>query len=204
MAEFTSIYFDTNTIHQSWQDLNGAMNNTVHLARNLGIGLFCLSQCKWRLKVVGCANIGRRPVNCARSSATCEHTWGRSAQAVPWLALTLPDEDDLNRRCHEEVSCLFSKAGLQLVPMPAVELRDVLLLSIRRELALENKDKNFQDTLIYLSVIEHLVTAQPARTGVLATADGVFSRKSDVLKIARRNSRCGHSLLKARRGAQAA
>jgi hypothetical protein len=78
------------------------------------------------------------------------------------------------------VTKLLSSRGIETCPLPTVELSGLVDAAVQRELAFEDSGKGFQDTVIFLSVVQHL--QHKARKGIPVSTDKIFEERREALR----------------------
>lgn len=88
---------------------------------------------------------------------------------------TVPDTNQLSKIYDELTEQLKLKLHIQTIPLTTRSSEELLNLAIHKKVAFEDYGKGFQDTLIYLSAVDHLKTI-PKRLGAFVSSDGGFQK----------------------------
>ncbi len=167
------IFVDTNTLDQAWPELSGKMRTALESARLLNITvelpdpvlLELDNRCKERI---------RKHSEEIKTSLRNLRRLGIDIPQPPLEANALFDRY-LDRRSHALTH--FSRT----TPFVSCTIDELFREAIGRKLLFGEQGRNFQDVVIYRSVIERLKTHEGGR-GVLVTKDSVFSERREQLR----------------------
>lgn len=165
-----SIYFDTNALEVAWPGISKVIEGIALAAGELGLSVHIPEPVLRELA----AHWPQRFSDARNSLRVLSAAGVIEAVEVP----DLPQAQISYERSVREV---LAKYNVTTTPLPCASCDDLFDYAIRQDLAFENEGKNFQDTVIVLSIIEHILSTGKT-AGVLVSSDRVFTRKSAVLK----------------------
>ena len=175
-AELHYIYLDTNVFDQAWPQLSKEVKRIIAAARSRGILVY--------LPEVVLRELNRHwleDVELGRAQFQQAHDQVRRLGLGTIDPPLLNSDTETNAAYVRKVADLLTSTGIKSIPLPSVSCDELLGFAIRQEVAFEDEGKNFQDSLIVLSVVDHMKTA-PKSVGVLVSRDGVFKRKRPSLE----------------------
>jgi len=178
---FRRIYFDTNVLLENgWPSLSSRLANVLSFSKGLGVTLHIpevvyaeLAACR-RRDYISEQQQAASKVRNLRAQLSELNVDPSAVQEVPdVLTAALNGYCDIVEGLKQE----FTVCGL-----PTINMADLVAKAAGYELAFEDNDKGFKDTLIFLSVVEDLKHASPALSAVFVSKDGVFRQRRDELE----------------------
>ena len=182
MAAFDPIYFDSNVlIASNWPKLSAVLENLLLLARIFKIDLFLPRAVEEELEAHWIRILDDKLAKVERSiRQLTEYTSNASVEDVD---LVLPDRSRALEDYRQQVNNLKEKWAIHTAPLTQRDIAEIFTMSVCHHPPFKEKDVGFRDTVIYLSVIDHLVKA-PGHIGAFVSQDGIFS-KPKVLELAK-------------------
>jgi len=176
MLRFKRIYFDANQLLEGgWPRGNLELTNVLCFAGELCIPVFIPEPVERELEErwVHEALDKTKEIR-ARVQGLSKHC--RDIVAVNG-SVELPNENELRDAYRVQAKALRDKWGISVSPLTTRSLREVFEMSVSRKQPFKSaKDKNFQDTVIYLSIIDHLRSDTEPEAAAFVTRDGVFQK----------------------------
>jgi hypothetical protein len=179
---FRRIYFDTNVLLENgWPSLSSRLANVVSFSKGLGVTLHVpdvvyaeLAACR-RRDYTSEQQQAASKVRNLRARLSELNVDPSAVQEVPdVLTAALNGYRDIVEGLKQE----FIACGL-----PTINMADLVSKAAGYELAFEENDKGFKDTLIFLSVVEDLKHASPAVSAVIVSKDGIFRQRREDLEV---------------------
>lgn len=172
MAPFTRIYFDTNVlIAANWPKPSAALERLLDLARLVKVGVFLPKAVEDELEVHWNRLFDEKHTKAKRSvSDLKKHT----AQSDATADDLLPKKDAALATYRKNVKSLKSQWKIETVPLTVRPTDELFRMAICDEPPFQERDVGFQDTVIYLSVVDHLVK-ESGHVGAFISQDGIFS-----------------------------
>lgn len=177
-ADLDTIFLDTNVLDRSWPSLSNEIRRIARAANDLNIS-------------VHIPEVVRREL---------DHHWRTSLDALPtkldqiryeyarivgdgWPSVKVPTSAEAHSTYLRAIEETLKGHNIVEHPdLPNVSCSELLDYAIQRDIAFEEEGKNFQDSLIVLSAVEHMIATSKV-AGVIVSNDGVFERKRAVLEL---------------------
>lgn len=178
---FDRIYFDTEPLYAAgWPHLSVLLQNVASLANGLNISLHLPAAVYLELQARRLADYDAE-FKAAQSRTSMLRArlkeLGGDASQIP----ELPDVRTEMRNCYLASVESLKDTFLQ-TPTPALQFQDLLSNALGYELAFEQGDKGFKDTVIFLSAMEEVRGSSRPTTAVFVSQDGVFRKKKEHLE----------------------
>jgi hypothetical protein len=174
-ANFTSIYFDTNIlVGQGWPRISAALERVLSLCKSLNLAVFIP-----RVVEIEMENRWVRAYESTCDglrSATHNYSGYHEILKVKQTASPELIESSTARAAYRDrVAHLKNHWTIGIVPVPSIPMVDVVQMASLRKIAFEETGVGFQDSLIVLSVLEHVRDTGTMRA--LVSNDGIFDRR---------------------------
>jgi len=183
MLSFKRIYFDSEPLVASgWPSLSAKVQVVLNLAQSLGVSTYMPHAVREELEAGWCANL-QRNVKALRKAADVLNR-GLRAVGSHFELGTVPTTDESVEAYRGRVDATIEKWKLQTVDFASMTATDFFRLALARKAPFhEDTDEGFKDSMILISVIEHL-EHDPAPS-VLVTKDRRFA-KAEVPTLAKK------------------
>ena len=177
-GDFDNVYLDTQVLAaQGWPRESSEMHIFLFLAQLLGVTVFLPEG----------VEIERRrqwPGEMKRLIKTLETNWKQLDGSCKVFAemnfsvgsaapLKIPLEHETTNSYDRLSGDLKQRWGIQTIPLATRDSTELFNLAVNKKAAFEEHGKGFQDTLIYLSVLDHLQTTSSGR-GAFVSEDNIF------------------------------
>jgi len=180
LPSFDRIYFDTEPlVAAGWPHLSVVLENVALLAKALNISLH-VPELVYRELEARCFSDYDTEFDAATKRITALRNRLKSLGGQPLQVPQIPDLRTEMRKLYL-ATLEQRKQTFRPSPTPAMQTENLLEMAIAYELAFEQGDKGFKDTMIFLSVVEE-VKSSPNATAIFVSNDGVFGRKKDELE----------------------
>jgi hypothetical protein len=181
LPPFDRIYFDTEPlVAAGWPDLSVPLQNVANLAKGLNISLHVPEVAYLELEARCLRNY-----EAMFKTAVAKTSELRSRLKVlggdPSQIRVVPDVQVEMRNRYLATAEVLKQTFLAS-PTPALQTHDLLKMAIKYELAFEEDDKGFRDTMIFLSVVEEVRGSPKPIAAVLVSKDSVFRNKKEPLE----------------------
>ncbi|OGX35656.1 MAG: hypothetical protein A3C36_00360 [Omnitrophica WOR_2 bacterium RIFCSPHIGHO2_02_FULL_52_10] len=172
MAPFTRIYFDTNIlIAANWPKPSAALERLLDLAQLLRVSVFVPKAVEDELEAHWNRLFDEKRTKATKSLTDLKK---HSAQSDLDSDDVLPKKNAALATYRESVKTLKEKWKIETVPLTLRPTDELFRMAVCDEPPFQEGDVGFQDTVVYLSVIDHLVK-EPRHVGAFISRDGIFS-----------------------------
>ncbi len=177
-GEFDNIYLDTQVLAaQGWPRESSEMHVFLFLAQLLGVNVFLPEG----------VEIERRrqwPSEMKKLIRALETNWKQLDDSCKVFAemnfsvgsaapLKIPAEHETTNSYDRLSDDLKQRWTIQTIPLTTRDSTELFNLAVNKKAAFEEHGKGFQDTLIYLSVLDHLQSTS-SKHGAFVSKDNVF------------------------------
>lgn len=171
------LFFDTNImIAAGWPRISVKLENILKVAHKLDVIVELPQAVQIELK----RNFRERMRKnlSVVSPLLQEFNW---VQGRPKDAVDLATEEELCLCYEKTVQKLLDDWRFNTTRMPAIDASTLFSQANERELTFGDEGRNFQDTIIFHSMIDCLA-ALPGESGILIATDGIFKKREEALK----------------------
>jgi hypothetical protein len=185
---FTSIYFDTNIlVGQGWPRISAALQRLLSLCKSLNVAGYIPQVVEIELEN-GWMKDFKSTCEDVRSSIRAYTGYHEILNLQQTELPMLADPSKARAEYREHVSRLNKDWSIGIVPLPSVALADLVRMASLREIAFGEKGAGFQDSLVFLSVLEHMRGTNAV--GALLSNDGIFDRRRAELALLSKKNSC--------------
>ena len=171
---FTSIYFDTNIlVGHPWPRTSAALERILSLCKSLKVAVFIPQVVEIELENRWVRDY-ESSCDGVRSSLRDYRKYHQILE-VQTASPELVESSKALAAYRDRVEHLKKHWSIGVVPTPSIPLVNLLQMASRREVAFEDKGAGFQDSLVFLSVLEQMRGSNA--TGELVSNDGIFDRR---------------------------
>jgi hypothetical protein len=186
MADFTRIYIDSNIlIASNWPKLSAAVENFLDLALVLNVKVLLPEAVEVELEEHWLRNLDKKYAGVDRSIKDFENHLGEPEPNA--IKLVLPDKDKSLEGYRRRVLEVKDGWGLESIPIATRAISELLRMAARQDAPFKEEGAGFQDTVIYLSVIDDLKQKSDC-VGAFISQDAMFRNKKDALITLARSS----------------
>lgn len=181
LPAFDRIYFDTEPLLAAgWPRLSVPLENVASLARDLNVSLHvpdvAYLELEARYLAARDAEYNEVVARISQLRSRLKELGGDPSQ-IP----ALPDvRAEMRKRYLAVVES--RKQVFAPTPTPPLDIQNLLKMAVAHELAFEDDDKGFKDTVIFLSVIEEIKRSPKQMTSAIVSRDHVFRERGDELQ----------------------
>ncbi len=181
MLAFDSIYLDSEAlVSAGWPNISAPLRRILNWANRYGVSLFLPEATEMELEEHWYRDFIKL---CEEIKASEKKLKKFRYIDMRSLAVRLPDEEVARRQYKEAVRRVKEDWGFQSVPLTRRNIEELFGSAIRRVPPFKEEGAGFQDTVIYLSVINHL--RETGRSGAYLSNDGIFKKERErILQIA--------------------
>ena len=190
MPQINRIFLDTNALRQTWPRLSVKVQNIFTAARKLSVAIELPDPVVIELD----RHWREHTENERRNTEQSLRNFG-SLVGAETLHDCIPEWDVIVNGYKAMCDRLRGNWKIAITPMPTVSLNDIFHQATERELVFGEKGVNFQDAIIFHSIVERLATI-PDQHGAFITADGVFWKEQEKLQKYLRQRRVSLDFLK--------
>lgn len=170
---FNTIYFDSSIlIAGGWPTLSGELTTLIVMAKTQKVEIIIPLAVEAELE-----ERWVREVEKARNEMTARvDNFNRHTKSIsPPIKGVMPSAEELRRQYREKIEAMKKRMQIAGIPLSNRSLQSVYEMAIKLTPPFEEKGVGFKDTIILLSVIDHL-EANADRQGAFIAQDQIFAK----------------------------
>jgi PIN domain-containing protein len=149
---FRHLYLDTNIVLPGWARVSAKLENVLSLAQEVGVSVYLPEAVERELESHWLRKYDEKMAKLQEALEPLKtHLIRLASGQVP--PVNLPDRRQVETSYRESVKDIKQKWGIPTVPIPELGTAKLLDMAIGRQVAFQDKGANFQDTVIFLSVL---------------------------------------------------
>lgn len=182
MLGFDSIFFDSEPlIGSKWPNISVALRSVLRLSRHFQVRLFLPTATEMELEEHWYRDFALLSSAVSNSSTKLNRTLRYVDFQAP--APEVPDEAVARRQYRTTVQRIKEEWGFETVPLTTRGLEEIFSMAIQHAPPFKQEGAGFQDTVIYMSVIDHL--RQNGGAAAFLSNDAIFKKyRESILQLA--------------------
>jgi hypothetical protein len=182
MLDFDSIYFDSEPLVASqWPHISVPLRSVFIWSKHFNVRLFLPVATEMELEEHWYREVASMGSDITTAANRLSKTFGYVDMVIP--PLNLPTEATTRPQYRAMVKLLKDKWGIESVPLTGRPVKEVFTMAIKQSPPFKEEGAGFQDTVIYMSVIDHL--REHGGAAAYVSNDAIFKKQCErILQIA--------------------